>query len=76
MYELTGNETYHNAAGLSANFVRAQLYNGSVIGDTMNMSDCSITLAPASFDTGFFIEALSVLADKDSSWSSLSVIAC
>lgn len=73
LYELTKNSTYLAAAEQTAIFVRAQLYNGAVILDTMNMTDCSRDLPPASFDSGFYIDALSVLSGANSSWTPLSV---
>ena len=60
-------------AELSAQFIRSQLYNGTIILDTISISDCSMQPKVVSYNTGLFLEGLSIYADitNNTSWVAL-----
>ncbi|KXN83969.1 Mannan endo-1,6-alpha-mannosidase DCW1 [Leucoagaricus sp. SymC.cos] len=76
--EITGDSKYMNAAILSAQWIQNHnLNSNNIVLDTVNGHDCS--RSPASwlftYNSGKFLEGLSVLADVtgDSQWRSLMV---
>lgn len=78
LYQATSNQTYNSSAELSAQFIKLQLYNGTVVHDTINATSCAIkdlgqdTLL--SYNTGFFLEGLSVHSISNGpSWLPLCV---
>lgn len=77
LYEATNQDQYHNAATLSAEFIKAHLYNGAIIIDSIALSDCAVVAEAVTYNSGFFIDGLSVYANytNNSDWSTLCVIA-
>ena len=73
LYEATGDEKYHDAAELSAQFIKNHLYNGVIILDTLVLSDCSLQTGALTYNSGFTIEGISALATKNDSWTGLCV---
>lgn len=73
LYEATNQQQYYNAATLSAQFIKSQLYNGTIILDTVNVADCSLKPFVLTYNSGFFIEGLSVYANHtgSSDWTTL-----
>ncbi|KAF8074664.1 endo-1,6-alpha-mannosidase [Lyophyllum atratum] len=75
--EITRDSKYTSAAIQSANWIKAHNMQNNLVLDTVNGHDCS--RSPASwlftYNSGKFIEGLSVLADVtgDSQWRTLSV---
>ncbi|KAK7688606.1 hypothetical protein QCA50_008144 [Cerrena zonata] len=66
LYELTGNQTYHDSAILSHTFIQSHLYNVSrgCIMDNFEIQQCRPDNDWAStYDTGLYLEGLSVLAN-------------
>ena len=60
MFAATKNDTYLSAAELSAQFVQAQLFNGTVIVDRIDVASCGrVNLEAATYTTGLAIEGLS-----------------
>ncbi|KAJ3489917.1 hypothetical protein NLI96_g1806 [Meripilus lineatus] len=70
--ELTGNTTYRDAAELSATFIKNNLYNGTVILDSIDLQSCNVTTDTLSSDSGFYIEGLTIHANLTQSqeWAS------
>lgn len=71
---ITSNGTFGSAAQLSAQFIQSQLYDGTLVQDSITLSDCAKTSDPAQImadESGFFIEGLSVLSRQDTSWLTL-----
>lgn len=71
LYQYTSNQTYNSAAELSLQFLRNQLYDGNYIGNTLFVNNCTRYMESASYSSGFYIEALSVHAGANSTWTSL-----
>lgn len=72
LYEATSNETYNLAAEQSAQFIKFQLYNGQVVLDAIDVTSCErqeSTDSLLSYNTGFFIEGLSIHSTSNTSWS-------
>ncbi|KAJ3490789.1 hypothetical protein NLI96_g1197 [Meripilus lineatus] len=71
LYEATNQDQYHNAATLSAEFIKAHLYNGAIIIDSIALSDCAVVAEAVTYNSGFFIDGLSVYANytNNSDWS-------
>lgn len=73
--EITKDEKYMNAAVLSAGWIKAHNVKNNVVLDTVSAHDCS--RSPSSwiftYNSGKFIEGLSVLADVtgNSEWRDL-----
>ncbi|KIP11892.1 hypothetical protein PHLGIDRAFT_124547 [Phlebiopsis gigantea 11061_1 CR5-6] len=68
---LTLNATYTSAAQLASRFIQSQLYDGTAVQNSITLSDCSRSSDPSQLqadESGFFIEALSVLSRQDPSW--------
>lgn len=68
LYEATQNETYRDAAELSAEFTWNQLYNGKIILDTISLDDCGRSAAPMTHNSGIFMEGLIKLSSWNTSW--------
>jgi predicted alpha-1,6-mannanase (GH76 family) len=70
--EITKDNKYTNAAILSANWIKAHTVNNGIVLDTVYAHDCS--RSPSSwiftYNSGKFVEGLSVLADVtgDAQW--------
>ena len=73
MSNATQNDTYQQAAELSAEFIWNELYNGTIILDGINLTDCSNTATILSYNSGVTIEGLADLASRNSTWTSRSV---
>ncbi|KAJ3481295.1 hypothetical protein NLI96_g7759 [Meripilus lineatus] len=71
LLELTSNSTYHHASELSANFIKANLFNGAIVNDTISLGDCTITTTVLTYDSGFFIEGLAIYANitQNADWT-------
>ena len=77
LLERTGDPKYRTAVELSAQFVKSHLYNGAVILDTITLSDCQNTNQVITYNTGYFLEGLSIYVNVtgNSTWSTLYVFA-
>lgn len=64
LFEATGNTTYQLAAQLSAWFIQSHLYDGTVIIDTFDLSNCTANLAQETYNSGLVIEGLSVYVNQ------------
>ncbi|KAI0766231.1 hypothetical protein BC629DRAFT_1647411, partial [Irpex lacteus] len=62
LHTATSNTTYLTAANLSASFILNQLFNGQVVLDTITLANCFTTQDVVSYNSGFVIEGLSLLA--------------
>ncbi|KAG6811076.1 hypothetical protein H0H92_009104 [Tricholoma furcatifolium] len=75
--EITGDSKYTDAAIAAANWIQNLNMNNSIVLDTIDASDCSRSPSTwlFTYNTGKFIEGLSVLSDVtgDSSWNTLMV---
>jgi hypothetical protein len=73
--EITKDAKYKNAAILSANWIKAHNMNGNIVLDSVNGHDCSRSPSTwlFTYNSGKFIEGLSVLADVtgDAQWRTL-----
>ena len=76
LFEATNQVQYDNAATLSAEFIKAHLYNGTIIVDSIALVDCTVITSAVTYNSGFFIDGLSVYANytNNSDWSTLYVI--
>ncbi|KZV77390.1 hypothetical protein PENSPDRAFT_747116 [Peniophora sp. CONT] len=66
LYEETGSSFYKQVAQQSLDFIIHYLWNGSVVYDTIELSDCKINSTPNStltYNQAWFIEGLSVWAN-------------
>ncbi|KAG6841184.1 hypothetical protein C0991_000981 [Blastosporella zonata] len=75
--DITKDSKYTNAAIASANWIKAHNLNNGIVLDTVNGHDCSRSPSTwlFTYNTGKYIEGLSVLADVtgDSQWRTLMV---
>lgn len=73
LLEATKESKYRDAAELSATFIKSQLYNGTIIIDTITLANCAVSELPVTYNPGFFIEGLSVYANVTGSteWKTL-----
>ncbi|KAI0083240.1 hypothetical protein BDY19DRAFT_998713 [Irpex rosettiformis] len=69
LYEQTLIPQYLSAATLSADFVINHLYDGKIILDAIDIGSCSLFSAPVTYNSGFTIDGLSVLASASSNSS-------
>ncbi|CAL1699053.1 unnamed protein product [Somion occarium] len=71
LYEATKDEKYATAAEASAEFIRTFMYNGTIIIDTITLATCAVSTLPVTYNSGFFIEGVSVLADvtQNTTWN-------
>jgi len=74
--EATGNDTYTNAAILSAEWIqRLQINSDSIVLDSVDGEDCTRSASSwlFTYNSGKYIEGLSVLKDvtKNSTWTTL-----
>lgn len=53
---------YLSAATLSADFLANQLYDNAIILDTINLGTCATTSVLETYNSGFTIDGLSILA--------------
>ncbi|KAI0071040.1 hypothetical protein K474DRAFT_1712803 [Panus rudis PR-1116 ss-1] len=63
LYEVTGNTTYASAAGLSAEFILSQLYDGTIIRDGINLGTCHLSTGIFTYNSGYAIEGLTVYSN-------------
>ncbi|KAJ3481290.1 hypothetical protein NLI96_g7755 [Meripilus lineatus] len=72
LLELTSNTTYREATELSANFIKANLFNGVIVSDTISLKGCAITTPIVTYNSGFFIEGLAIYANvtQSATWTS------
>ncbi|KAI0083239.1 hypothetical protein BDY19DRAFT_998712 [Irpex rosettiformis] len=63
LYEQTSTPQYLAAAILSVTFIANNLYNGVIILDSINLGTCQTTDAFVTYNSGFTIDGLSILAD-------------
>ncbi|KAI0078574.1 hypothetical protein K474DRAFT_882513 [Panus rudis PR-1116 ss-1] len=63
LYEVTSNTTYASAAGLSAEFIMSQLYDGTIIRDGIILVDCGLETLVITDNSGFVIEGLTVYSN-------------
>lgn len=70
LYEATQDKQYLDAAQLSANFVRNNMYNSGDLSEYMDASKCTIGTRRYTWDAGSFLEGVSVLANitSGSAW--------
>lgn len=64
---------YGQAAELSAEFIKNQLYNGIIVLDTITLQDCTTQTSIVTYNSGFAIDGIAVLASKNNSWTPLYV---
>ncbi|KAI0781797.1 glycosyl hydrolase family 76-domain-containing protein [Abortiporus biennis] len=74
LYEATNQQQFSDAAELSAQFIKNQLYDGTVILDTVTLNNCAVRSAATTtftYNSGFFIQGLSVHASttNNPSWT-------
>ncbi|KAI0074074.1 hypothetical protein K474DRAFT_1710153 [Panus rudis PR-1116 ss-1] len=71
LYEATKDNKYGDAAELSAAFIKNHLYNGTIIMDTITLAGCANNGLSVTYNSGFFIEGLSVYANVtgNSTWT-------
>ena len=69
LYGATLNQTYGAAAELAAEFVWNQLYNGTIILDTITLSNCKQSSTLNSYNSGMVIEGLSDLQTYNMTWT-------
>jgi hypothetical protein len=62
---------YLVSAENSANFIANQLYDGAIILDTISLENCFRTTLAVTYNSGFTIEGLSILAAKNGSYANL-----
>ncbi|KAI0084764.1 hypothetical protein BDY19DRAFT_1051104 [Irpex rosettiformis] len=65
LYSRTHNTTYLTSATLSATFIFNQLFNDVIIIDTIALTNCFTSPEVVSYNSGFVIEGLSVLAAEN-----------
>lgn len=68
LHEATENDSYRFSAEMAASFIKTQLYNGTFVGQDIELKNCFISEGIYSHATGAFIEGLSVLAQNNLSW--------
>ena len=71
LLELTSDTKYAQAADLSAQFIQAHLYNGTIVHDIISLYDCSTSDLAVTYDSGYFIEGLGVYVNvtSNSTWA-------
>ncbi|KAJ3528643.1 hypothetical protein NM688_g7968 [Phlebia brevispora] len=69
LYDIFGEPKYADAASLAASFLQSQLYNNTVLLDSIDPTDCTITNTTDSFSQGWAIEGLSVFGTTNSTFS-------
>ncbi|KAJ3477100.1 hypothetical protein NLI96_g10698 [Meripilus lineatus] len=62
LYETTNDTKYAKAADLSIQFISSHMYDGKIIWDTIFLEDCKHASLVASYNSGLFIEGLSIHA--------------
>ncbi len=73
LYEITQNATYSGAAEITAEFIKAQMYNETYIIDGLDVASCQGGGNQLTYNQGFTIEGLAVYANVtgDVAWTSL-----
>ena len=69
LFEATLNQTYSTAAESAAEFIWNQLYNGTIILDTITLSNCEQSSTLNSYNSGMVIEGLSDLQTYNMTWT-------
>ena len=69
---MTKNQTYAEAAELSAEFIFAQLYDNDagIIWDSIDVGSCNVIRSALSYNSGKVIEALADMAQWNTTWTS------
>ena len=64
----TSNQTYHDAANLTNEFLYSHLYDQTTVHlcDSFNLTTCIRWSDKYTYDMGLYLEGLSVLANKTS----------
>lgn len=75
---MTGNQTYKDAAITSANWIAKHDVRDYVVLDTVSAQDCSNNNWIFTYNSGKFIEGISILANitGDTQWNDLYVCSC
>lgn len=76
LYNATGNDTYLNSAQDAHQFIQSYLYDSGNISvmDAIDLIDCTMTNHfNYTFNTGLYLEALTMLSKHDSDMKSLLV---
>lgn len=73
LFEATSTQEYYDVASLSAQFIKSQLYNGTIIYGAIRLSNCLAITNAITYNSGLFIEGLSVFANYTQSgeWTTL-----
>ena len=73
LLEATNDTKYLDAATLSSDFIKNQMYNGQILDDLIEIGNCGRNPLENTYNQGIFIEGLSVFADytKSTTWKHL-----
>ncbi|KAI0314526.1 hypothetical protein OF83DRAFT_1085593 [Amylostereum chailletii] len=73
LFETTRDSKYSNAAELTGEFIRNHMYNGTIVLDGINIASCVQGTGLSTYNTGYYVEALAVLANvtSNATWSGL-----
>ncbi|VDB95867.1 unnamed protein product [Peniophora sp. CBMAI 1063] len=63
LFEATNQSFYREAAQLSVDFMIRHMWNGTLVVDTLHLTDCSVDVDPVTLDQAGYIEGLSVWAN-------------
>ncbi|KAJ3476801.1 hypothetical protein NLI96_g10910 [Meripilus lineatus] len=74
LLEETSDPKYQSAAALTLQFIRSHLYNGTIILDKMYLSNCVVFNDSWTYNTGFFVEGLSIYANLTQDMSLVSFL--
>ena len=69
LFGATSNSSYGDAAELSADFIWNQLYNGTIILDTIDLKSCKQSEVVLSYNSGMVIEGLADMATRNDTWA-------
>ncbi|KAJ3477101.1 hypothetical protein NLI96_g10697 [Meripilus lineatus] len=71
LFEATLEMEYRDAAELSAEFIKSQLFDGNIIKDGIDLSNCLHSKITLTYNSGYYIEGLAVYANVTNSpeWS-------
>ena len=77
LYEATNDSKYLDAAEQTGSFILRHLYNGTIILDSIDIKTCSQDNSlRLTYNTGYYVEALAVLANitSNATWSNVCVL--
>ena len=66
LFELTDNQTFHDASQLSLAFINSHMFDqlaGQIV-DSFDLTECKATDVVYTYEAGLFLEALSVFGYK------------